>query len=80
MEDKVVILKISGKIMKEILENGVSMWPKYDGRWVLTSGIKFKFDPEMPVGNRILPDSLTNDEGDPIEMDKIYSLASKYFI
>ena len=56
------------------------MWPKFDGRWPLTSGICFKFDPSQPVGSRIVPGSMTDEEGNPIEMEKYYTLASKYFI
>ena len=54
---------MSGTCFIEALENGVSMWPKFDGRWPCVSGIKFKFDPNRPIGQRILRDSIT-DEND----------------
>jgi 5'-nucleotidase len=44
---------MSGKTFKEALENGVSKWPGFDGRWPCVSGIKFKFDPERPAFDRI---------------------------
>jgi 5'-nucleotidase len=66
--------------MLDILENGVSLWPKYDGRWPLTAGLKFKFDPSKEPGSRILRESFVKSDGSPIEMDKIYSLACKYFL
>lgn len=45
MEDKVVKIKISGRLILSVLENGVSLYPKYDGRFPLISGFRFKFDP-----------------------------------
>jgi len=67
--------------MRDILECGISMWPKMDGRWPLTSGMKFKFDPEREVGQRILPESfLIADTDEPVDLDKEYILASKYYI
>ena len=52
---------MSGTCFVEALENGVSMWPKFDGRWPCASGIKFKFDQKRPIGQRILKDSITDD-------------------
>ena len=80
MTDQVVPLKLSGELLLGIIENGVSMWPKYDGRWPLISGFKFKFDPSLEPGKRVLPDSFVRDNGDPIEMDKEYTLACKNFL
>jgi 5'-nucleotidase len=66
--------------MHQILENGLSFYPKYDGRWPCTSGLKFKFDPEQPVGERVIVDSMTLDDGTPFDMEKTYNLAAKNFI
>jgi 5'-nucleotidase len=55
--DTVQNLRVTGKVMHQILENGLSMYPKYDGRWPVVSGMKFKFDPEQPVGSRVILDS-----------------------
>lgn len=40
------------------LENGVSQWPKLEGRFPQTSGVKFKFDPSKPAGERVVPGSV----------------------
>ena len=58
MPDHVVVKKIPGHILKKLLENAVSQYPKYDGRWLATSGFKYSFDPEKPVGERIILESL----------------------
>lgn len=57
--------------MLNILENGVSAWPMYDGRFPLVSGVKFKFDGRKPVGSRVEGGSLVTDEGKPVEMEKL---------
>ena len=48
------------------------MYPKFEGRWPCTAGVHFKFDPELPPGKRILPDSITNPDGTPFDLDKEY--------
>ena len=44
MTDEIVIRKMSGHMLKKHLENGVSQYPKYDGRWLTPSGFKFSFE------------------------------------
>ena len=39
IEDKIVKLSLSGRLFKQVLENGVSLYPKYDGRWPVISGV-----------------------------------------
>lgn len=50
---------ISGFLLKNFhliaLENGVSQYPKLDGRFPQVSGIEYAFDPSKPSGQRILP-------------------------
>ena len=50
MEDKLVKLNISGQLLLNVLENGVSLYPKYDGRFPAISGFKFQFDPSKDAG------------------------------
>ncbi len=49
-QDKVILVSMPGHILKQIAENGVSLWPKYEGRWPNFSGLKFSFDPNLPSG------------------------------
>ena len=53
MPDNILVIKITGQTFKDALENGVSSWPRYDGRWPLLSGAKFCFNTQNPVGQRI---------------------------
>lgn len=46
--DYIGLVKITGQKVKEALENGVSQYPKFDGRFPLISGFKFSFNPDLP--------------------------------
>ena len=61
-DNKIIVKKIPGRIFKKLLENGLSGYPDYDGRWGAVSGTKFEFDPERPAGDRILIDTLKNED------------------
>lgn len=80
MEDQLIPIKISGRLIMQALENGVSLYPKYDGRFPLVSGLKFTFDPAKEPGSRIVPGSVILDSGEPIDLKTKYTLALKYFL
>ena len=46
MVDQIVLLRVPGDVILQILENSVSEWPALDGRFGVFSGIKFSFDPD----------------------------------
>lgn len=79
-QDNVFKIKIKGSLFKQVLENGVSAWPKMDGRWPLVSGIKFSFDPQRPPGDRILPESLKDCDGNAFDLEKVYSVAINNYL
>ena len=70
MEDHVVPVKLTGELLLGVIENSVALYPKYDGRYPLISGFKFKFDPSLDPGSRVIRDSFVLENGEPIEMDK----------
>ena len=41
IDDKIVKVSISGKVFKDVMEQGISEWPKFHGRWPVISGFKF---------------------------------------
>ena len=43
---KMVVLKVPGLMIRDMLENSVQAYPMLDGRFATFSGIKFSFDPE----------------------------------
>ena len=55
MIDSLVLIDIKGAQIHQALENGVSQWPKLDGRFPQVGGITFAFDPTKAPGSRIDP-------------------------
>ncbi|OXA43429.1 Trifunctional nucleotide phosphoesterase protein YfkN [Folsomia candida] len=55
MMDSLVVLNVTGSQLIEALENGVSQYPKLEGRFPQISGLRFAFDPSKPAGNRVDP-------------------------
>lgn len=53
--DPIVLLECDGRTLHLALENGVSMYPKLEGRFPQVAGIEFAFDPSKPSGHRIDP-------------------------
>lgn len=80
MEDTLSSISISGKLILNVLENGVSLYPKYDGRFPLVSGLKFTFDPSKEPGSRIVADSVIMDSGEPLDPEKTYVMGLKAFL
>ena len=58
MADETAVLRLSGAAVLAALENGVSQYPRLDGRWPCVSQIRFQFDPSRPPGSRVLPGSV----------------------
>lgn len=77
--DTICVLEVSGKVLIETLENGVSKYPAFDGRFPSVSGIKFAFDPKQPAGQRVIKQSLMLEKG-VFREDDLYKIAVKGFI
>ena len=52
------------------LENGVSQYPKHEGRFPQVSGMKFCFDPDCEAYHRIVKDSILVGN-EPLEENKV---------
>ncbi|MEK7306048.1 MAG: 5'-nucleotidase C-terminal domain-containing protein [Nitrospirota bacterium] len=75
--NRVVSIEVTGKIILEALENGVSRWEGMEGRFPQISGLAFSFDPSLPPDSRIRDISI---QGKKLRPDKIYLLATLDFI
>ena len=61
------------------LENGVSQYPKLEGRFPQVSGISFAFDPKKPAGKRI--EAKFVKVGDEyVERNKVYKMVTKAYL
>lgn len=78
--DTVLVLEAPGKIIIQALENGVSKYPGFDGRFPSVSGIHFAFDPKRPAYGRVIKESIVLENGEDFNEEKLYSFAVKGFI
>jgi 5'-nucleotidase len=51
--DPLIVVEVTGKILYEALENGVSSYPKLEGRFPQVAGISFTFNPDQKPGSRV---------------------------
>ncbi|WP_373531943.1 bifunctional UDP-sugar hydrolase/5'-nucleotidase [Vampirovibrio sp.] len=73
----VLKVEVSGKILKQALENGVSRLGEEAGRFPQVSGLKFVYDPVKPIGSRVLSVSVN---GQPLNEGKTYTLATPAYL
>lgn len=70
---------LTGSQLLEALENGVSQYPKHEGRFLQVSGLAFAFDPALPSGKRIDP-RLVKVQDEYLNFSKDYSLITKAYL
>ena len=68
--DPVLVLRVTGRILHQVLENGVSQYPKLEGRFPQVGGVAFAFDPSKPGGSRIEASSIKV-QGEPLDYDRV---------
>jgi len=72
-----VLVEITGADIENALENGLSLFDQRAGRFPQVSGLRYTFDPNAPVGRRIVSVSV----GDaPLDRARRYSVASNNFM
>ncbi|CAL4176178.1 unnamed protein product, partial [Meganyctiphanes norvegica] len=79
MMDPMVVIEVTGEKLVAALENGVSQYPKLDGRFLQMSGIHFLFDPTAPPGERIVHD-LVKIGGEFVDPDASYRLVTITYV
>ena len=61
------------RLIKDAVEDELSVRPKDNGRWPFVKGMKFMFDLERESGDRMVLDSFYTTEGEQVDHDKVYS-------
>eukprot|EP00794_Sanderia_malayensis_P018960 gene18960-20866_t len=79
MMDTLVVLAVPGEVLIDALENGVSQYPKHEGRFPQVSGINFSFNPDQPPGQRVVKNSVKVN-GQPIDWKYEYSVCVKLYL
>lgn len=76
-EDPIVVLKVTGRAIREALENSVSLYPALEGRFPQVSNIRFTFDPKRPSGDRVTEVDIA---GDGYLPEKLYVLSTRGYM
>ncbi|XP_077284564.1 mannosylglucosyl-3-phosphoglycerate phosphatase isoform X2 [Arctopsyche grandis] len=77
--NSLVLVSCTGEIILKALENGVSKYPKMEGRFPQVGGLSFAFDPTKPEGERI--ERMTVRVGDEyLQPSQTYRTAIKRYI
>ena len=79
MMDPLTMIRVTGEQLYQALENGVSQWPKLEGRFPQVSGIKFVFDPSKPGGSRVDHHQVKVGE-EYLNLEKEYKLVTKAYL
>ena len=79
MMDALAVLRLTGAQLLDALENGVSLYPRLEGRFPQVSGVRFAFDAKLESGGRVVRESvMVNDE--PLVLDKKYLVTTKGYL
>ena len=73
----VVKVAVRGAALRQALENGVSQWQQVGGRFPQVSNIAFSFNPDRPVGSRVLEVRVA---GQPLDDGALYTVATNDFM
>lgn len=73
----VVKVAVTGAVIRQALENGVSQWEQVAGRFPQVSGLRYTFNPTRPVGSRIL-EARVGDR--PLDEAATYTVATNDFM
>ena len=72
-----VMVEVTGKDVRDALENGLSQVDNRAGRFPHVSGVKLTYDPKAPAGGRILSIEIN---GKPLDPAAKYKVASNDFM
>jgi 2',3'-cyclic-nucleotide 2'-phosphodiesterase (5'-nucleotidase family) len=72
-----VVLRLSGKEIREVLEQGVSDLGGHGGKFLQVSGLRLIYRQSAPPGNRVQEIRIN---GQPLEPDREYLLATNDFL
>src|SRR5690606_21411270 len=76
-DSSTVTVTVTGRELREALENGVSLVPGLAGRFLQVSGLAFRYDPAAEPGRRIREIEVG---GRPLEEARRYSVATDAFL
>eukprot|EP00930_Biecheleria_cincta_P053304 TRINITY_DN3872_c0_g3_i1.p1 TRINITY_DN3872_c0_g3~~TRINITY_DN3872_c0_g3_i1.p1 ORF type:complete len:1558 (+),score=276.45 TRINITY_DN3872_c0_g3_i1:65-4738(+) len=76
---EVCLLRLSGAALVEVVENAVSQYPRFEGRFPQVSGLSFTFDAALEAYKRVVPGSIK--VGDQtLELEKQYTVCTTVYL
>lgn len=79
MQDPLIVIEVTGQILYDALENGVSAYPKLEGRFPQVAGVSFTFNPDRPPGSRV-DQRLVRIGDEWLNLDEKYALCVKAYV
>lgn len=79
MQDPLIVIEVTGQTLHDALENGVSAYPKLEGRFPQVAGISFTFNPDRPSGSRV-EQRLVRIGDEWLDLDEKYALCVKAYM
>eukprot|EP00908_Phaeocystis_cordata_P013571 Transcript_24638.p1 GENE.Transcript_24638~~Transcript_24638.p1 ORF type:complete len:601 (+),score=299.50 Transcript_24638:121-1923(+) len=79
MADATCVLSMTGAQLLAALENGVSKYPRLEGRFPQVSGVSFEFDSDAAPGARVVHGSVLVGEA-PLEAAATYRVITKAYL
>ena len=76
-DNRVVAIDITGSVLRQAIENGLSLLPNPAGRFPQVSGLTIEADPSRPAGNRVLSIKV---DGKPIDESRNYRVATNDYM
>ncbi|MFT9487061.1 MAG: 5'-nucleotidase C-terminal domain-containing protein [Tepidibacillus sp.] len=73
----IVKIEVTGEQIQQALENSVSEIDKGAGRFAQVSGIKYSYNPQLPVGSRVIDIEIN---GKKLDKNATYTLATADFV
>jgi 5'-nucleotidase / UDP-sugar diphosphatase len=71
-----VMLEVPGRVLLEVLEHSVSVYPRESGGFLQVSGLSFVFDPARPPGHRVARVVVGSE---PLDPERRYKLATNSY-
>ena len=69
MSDSVILMEMSGAILRKALENAVSKYPSHEGRFQCVSGLRFVWDSRLEPYRRVVSVKLVKKGGEEEDLD-----------
>ncbi|KAL8684647.1 MAG: hypothetical protein Q9218_008200, partial [Villophora microphyllina] len=76
-EDPVIVIRVTGKAIREALENSVALVPALEGRYSQVSGIRFCYNASLPPHSRV---KWVEVAGLPLDEKRVYTMATRGYM